>query len=296
LTILFLASLPFVLAGRGALAEYHPLRMAAPPLTLFSFSVFSKMTFGALCGFEYAAIFAGESRDPARHLKRAILIAAPLIALLYIFGTSAILAFVPPEKVDVIGTIPQALRAALGSSPLANVVVPLAILCLLTNYLSSFSLNFTANTRLPMCAGWDHLLPEWFTRLHPRYRTPVNSIFFLGGITLAASTAVLIGVGEQEAFELLQIWGFTFYAIAYLALFAIPVLAGKNRFLRGPVWLRVLAVSGLLLTLLFVIFSVFPIIPVASQSAYTMKTVAVLTLANVAGILLYRLRRPRPAA
>jgi amino acid transporter len=296
LTILFLASLPFVLAGRAALAEYHPLRMAAPPLTFFSFSVFSKMTFGALCGFEYAAIFAGESHNPARHLKRAILIAAPLIALLYIFGTSAILAFVPPEKVDVIGTIPQALRAALGSSPLANVVVPLAILCLLTNYLSSFSLNFTANTRLPMCAGWDHLLPEWFTRLHPRYRTPVNSILFLGGITLAASMAVLIGVGEQEAFELLQIWGFTFYAIAYLALFAIPVLAGKNRFLRGPVWLRVLAVSGFLLTLLFVIFSVFPIIPVASQSAYSMKTVAVLTIANVAGILLYRLRPARSAA
>jgi amino acid transporter len=167
---------------------------------------------------------------------------------------------------------------------------------LLTNYLSSFSLNFTANTRLPMCAGWDHLLPQWFTRLHPRYRTPVNSILFLGGITLAASTAVLVGVGEQEAFELLQIWGFTFYAIAYLALFAIPVLALKNRFLRGPVWLRVLAVSGFLLTLLFVVFSVFPIIPVASQSAYAMKTVAVLTLANVAGILLYRVRPAGPAA
>ena len=296
LTVLFLAALPFVFSGRATLAEYHPLRVTAPPLTLFSFSVFSKMTFGALCGFEYAAIFAGESRNPARHLARAILIAAPLIALLYIFGTSAILAFVPPEKVDVIGTIPQALRAALGNSPVANAIVPVAILCLLTNYLSSFSLNFTANTRLPMCAGWDHLLPKWFTRLHPKYRTPVNSILFLGGTTLAASTAVLVGVGEQEAFELLQIWGFTFYAIAYLALFAIPVLALKNHTLRAPIWLRALAVSGFLLTLLFVIFSAFPIIPVASQSAYTTKTVAVLTLANVAGLLLYRLRPRRPTA
>ena len=296
LTILFLAALPFVLSGRAALGEYHPLRMTAPPLTLFSFSVFSKMTFGALCGFEYAAIFAGESRNPARHLTRAILITAPIIALLYIFGTGAILAFVPPEKVDVIGTIPQALRAALGHSPVANVIVPFAIVCLLTNYLSSFSLNFTANTRLPMCAGWDHLLPEWFTRLHPKYRTPVNSILLLGGITLAASTAVLIGVGEQEAFELLQIWGFTFYAIAYLALFAIPVLAAKNRSLRAPMWLRVLAVSGFLLTLLFVVFSIFPIIPVASQSAYTLKTIVVLTLANIAGLLLYWLRPRRSAS
>lgn len=295
LVIVFLAALPFYHLYRGSLAEYHPLRLAAPPLTLFSFSVFSKMTFGALCGFEYAAIFAGESRNARRDLTRAILLAAPLIALLYIFGTSAILAFVPPDKIDVIGPIPQALHVALGGSRLTEIIVSVAILCLLTNYVSSFGLGFTANTRLPMCAGWDHLLPAWFTRLHPKFRTPVNSILFLGGITFAASAAVLIGVGDQEAFELLQIWGFSFYAIAYLALFAVPVLAAKNRSLRAPVWLRVLAVSGFLLTLLFVILSVFPIIPVASETGYTRKTIAVLALANGGGLLLYRLRPRQPS-
>jgi amino acid transporter len=294
LIIGFLALLPFFHLGRGRLAEYHPLRLTLPPLSLFQFSAFSKMTFGALCGFEYAAIFAGESRNPASHLKKAIFVAAPVIAVLYIFGTSAIMAYVSPDKVDVIGPIPQALRIALGGSSLTQTIVPIAILLLLTNYLSSFSLNFAANTRLPMCAGWDHLLPNWFTRLHPKYRTPINSILFLGGVTFVASTAVLIGVGDQEAFELLQIWGFTFYAIAYLALFAVPLLAFKNRSLRGPLWMKALAVSGFLLTLLFVMLSVFPIIPVASQSAYTLKTIAVLCLANVGGFVLY-LKRPKRA-
>lgn len=290
LIIAFLALLPFLHTGRGAATEYHPLRLVMPPLTLFQFSVFSKMTFGGLCGFEYAAIFAGESRNPGANLKKAILIAAPVIALLYIYGTSAILAYVSSDNVDVIGPIPQALRIALGGSGLAQAIVPIAILLLLTNYLSSFSLNFAANTRLPMCAGWDYLLPNWFTRLHPKYRTPINSILFLGGVTLVASTAVLIGVGEQEAFELLQIWGFTFYAIAYLGLFAIPLMAVKNRSLRGPVWMRAMAVSGFMLTLLFVVLSVFPIIPVASQSAYTLKTVAVLGLANLGGLASYWMR------
>jgi glutamate:GABA antiporter len=296
--IALLAALPFLHLGRNSVSEYHPLRLVAPPLTIFSLSVFSKMTFGALCGFEYAAIFAGEARNPVRHLTRAILFAAPVIAALYIFGTSAILAYVPPDKIDVIGPIPQALRAALGGSRFVELVVPIAVLFLLTNYLSSFSLNFAANTRLPMCAGWDHLLPKWFTRLHPKYRTPVNSILFLGGITLGASVAVLIGVGDQEAFEMLQIWGFTFYGIAYLALFAIPLLATKNRSLRGPMWLRVLAASGLILTLLFVVLSVLPIIPVASESGYTIKTAFVLLSANAGGILLYRLRprKARPTA
>ena len=29
------------------------------------------------------------------------------------------------------------------------------------------SVMFTGNTRLPMVAGWDGLLPEWFTRAAP---------------------------------------------------------------------------------------------------------------------------------
>ena len=63
LTVAVLALLPFVRHSKGTLAEYHPLKLALPPLTLFSFSVFSKMTFGALCGLEYAAIFSGEARN-----------------------------------------------------------------------------------------------------------------------------------------------------------------------------------------------------------------------------------------
>jgi amino acid transporter len=291
--VAFLALLPIFRVGHTVADGYHPFRTVMPPLTLFSFSVFSKMTFGALCGFEYAAIFAGESRNPARNLTRAIFIAAPIIALLYIFGTSAILAYVSPDQVDVIGTIPQALRAATGNSPLGAIIVPLAIVFLLTNYLSSFSLGFAANARLPMCAGWDHLLPEWFTRLNAKHRTPVNSILFLGGVTLAASVAVLIGVGQQEAFELLQIWAFTFYALAYVALFAIPLFVSRSHALAAPTWLRALAIPGLLLTLLFVAMSMVPIIPVASQSAYTTKTIAVLVGANLAALLLY-LYRFRP--
>jgi amino acid transporter len=33
-------------------------------------------------------------------------------------------------------------------------------------------LSFNACARLPLVAGWDHLLPAWFTRLHPKHRTP----------------------------------------------------------------------------------------------------------------------------
>lgn len=291
ITLAVLIATPLLNRWRGTLAEYHPLRLVMPPLTVFSLSVFAKMMFGALSGFEYVAIFAGECRNPARNLTRSVLITAPFIALIYIFATSSILAFVAPEAVDVVGPIPQALR--LGSSGFgvagpSNFVVPFVIILLFMNYPTSFSVYFSASARLPMVAGWDHLLPAWFTRLHARYKTPVNSILFLGVVTLAGSAAALIGVGPQEAYELLLTWAFTFYAIAYLALFAIPFMSPKARGLRPRLWLRIAAVSGFLMTLLYVALSIFPIIAVESSRGYSLKIAGVVLGANLLGWMIYR--------
>ena len=288
ITIAVLVLAPWLNLWRGTLTEFHPLRLVEPATTLFSLSVFSKLSFGALSGFEYIAIFAGECRSPRRHLTRSILITAPLIALVYIFATSSILAFVSPESVDVVAPIPQALSLGSRAFGLAKIVLPLAIISLFVNYPTTFSTYFSGSVRLPMAAGWDHLLPEWFSRLHRVYKTPVNSILLVAAATLAASVAALIGVGPQEAYELLLTWGFTFYALAYLALFAIPFLSPKGRGLRPGLWLQLAAVSGFLMTLLYVVLSVFPIIDVDSSSRYSLKVAAVVLGANLLGWMIYR--------
>jgi glutamate:GABA antiporter len=293
ITLAVLLATPPLNLWRGTLSAYHPLRLVIPPFTIFSLSVFTKMMFGALSGFEYVAIFAGESRNPARNLTRSVLITAPVIALIYILATSSILAFVSPDAVDVVGPIPQALRLGSRAFGFAGVIVPAAIVLLFLNYPTSFSVYFSASARLPMVAGWDHLLPGWFTRLHPKHKTPVNSILFLGCITLAGSAAALIGVGPQEAYELLLTWGFTFYGIAYLALFAIPFLSPIDRGLRPGVWLRLAAASGFLMTLLYVVLSIFPIIDVQSSSHYSLKIAAVVLGANFLGWIIYRAGRRR---
>jgi amino acid transporter len=257
-------------------------------MTLFSVSVFSKMTFGALSGFETVAILAGEARDPARNIARSIIVTAPVISLLYIFGTSGILAFVSPDAIDVIGPIPQALRNGFALFGTALPIVSVAILLLLLNYLCSYTFYFSANTRLPMAAGWDHLLPRWFTRLHPQYRTPVNSILFMGGVALATSVAVLIGSGSQESFILLQTWTWTLYGLAYLVKFAIPLVSAREKGLRPKPWLQLGSATGFMVTLLFVLLSVQPVIPVASKLVYLLKVVVVVVGVNVLGWIFYR--------
>lgn len=282
-----LAVMPLFRAWHGTPLDYHPLQVVVPQPTLFTLSVFSKMAFGALCGFEYVAIFAGECRNPERNLSRSILLSAPIIALIYILGTSAILALVPVADVDVTASVPQALTRAFHSFGISGIILPASVLLLLTNYLATFNVNFNGCARLPMVGGWDHLLPAWFTRLHPTYKTPVNSIYFAGGVAMAVSVVVLMGVGKQEAFEFLLVLAFAFYAIAYLALFAIPLLARKELGVRPGMWLRIGAVSGLLMTFLYIVLSIFPIVDVQSSWEYSAKTAGALLGANILGVALY---------
>src|ERR1700729_2037311 len=113
------------------------------------------------------------------NIGKSVAIAAPIIALMFILGTSSVITFVGNQPIDLIGPIPQTFRAALGNTGFASHFAAIAILLLLVRAVSAASLIFTGLTRLPVTAGWDHLLPEWCTRLDSRRGTPVNSILFV---------------------------------------------------------------------------------------------------------------------
>jgi amino acid transporter len=165
-------------------------------------------------------------------------------------------------------------------------LIPLAILGVLASVLAQQNFNFAAASRLPLVAGWDHLLPKWFTELHPRHRTPSNSILFIGLITLGLGVASFIGAGQQEAFQLLQSAAMTFYAFAYLVMFALPLVGFRGK-ATPPFWLRGAAVSGFLMTMLSVVLSVFPIIDVPNPAAFTAKVSVVIVACMALGAGLF---------
>lgn len=288
--------LPILNLARGQITEYRPLSVAMPTVSLFSLNILGKLGFGALGGFEYVAIHAGECRDPARSISRSVVLAAPVIALMFILGTSSVIALIKPEDIDLIGPIPQVLSVGFRSFGVVSYIVPVAILAFLWIRIAQSSVMFTGNTRLPMVAGWDHLLPEWFTRLHSSYKTPINSILFVGAMTLAIGLAGLVGVGEQEAFQLLWNASGIFYALTYLVMFAIPLVGLRRSDARMPLWLKAAAGSGFLMTLLYVGLSVFPIVKVESQGAFAIKIIAVIVAANVIGAAIFIMAERRRKA
>jgi amino acid transporter len=281
-----LLPLPLWALWRGTLHAYQPVPFELPKLDWFSLAVFGQMTVGALSGFEYVAIMAGECRSAARTIAQSVLFSAPVICLMFILGTSSVLAFVGNQPINVIGPIPQTFRLAFGDSGGASWVAPFAIFLLIARAIASASLIFTGLTRLPMTASWDHLLPDWFSRLDPRRRTPVNSILFVAVVVMFLILLSMLGVREQEASQLLSNASVGHYALAYVALFALP-LVGALR-LRVPGWLKAAAAAGLAASLVSLTIAVYPIVDVASKAAYAFKIASVVLLTNAAGVLLYR--------
>jgi amino acid transporter len=296
LTFAALLVLPLLNKAHGTLTEYHPFRTEMPLLSIMTLNLLGKMGFGALGGFEYVAIHAGECRRPARTIAASVALAAPIIAVMFILGTSSVLALVPQDQIDLIAPVPQVLSRGFGAISSFGAVATLTIMALLCIRLAQSSVMFAGNTRLPMVAGWDRLLPDWFTKLHAKYKTPVNSILFVGAVTLALAIVGLVGVGKQEAFQLLWNASGLFYALTYLVMFGIPLLGLRGVRPRPSIWLKLAALSGFLMTLLYVALSVVPIIQVESRLLFAAKISGLIIIANLLGLAIYLLARRRRQA
>jgi amino acid transporter len=284
-----------ILLPTVALIEHRPVywtpfSIALPPANLRTMALFGQMLFGALCGLEYVAILAGESQQPARTIARSVWISSPVICAMFILGTGSVVALVPQGKIDFIAPIPQAMRIALGNTGWGNAVAMTAILLVEIRLLGAASFLFTGVTRLPMTAGWDRLVPPWFSRLHKTWGTPANSILFAGAVMLALVVLASLGVRAQETYQVLTGASLTHYEIAYLAMFAVP-LAGKAALRRSfPMWLKWSSAVGLAATCFALLISAYPFVTVVNAEAYAAKILGTVVVSNLAAVLFYGLR------
>lgn len=295
LAYVILLGLPVWALLRGAIPRYEPLPWEWPKADWFSLAIFGQMTVGALSGFEYVAILAGECRGAARTIGQSVVISAPVIAVMFILGTSTVLTFIGGQPINVIGPIPQTFRAAFGTVGAAGFAAQFGIALILARAVASASLIFTGLTRLPLATGWDNLIPRWFTRLDERRRTPVNSIYFVAALVMGLILLSLLGVREQEASQLLTMASIVHYAIAYVALFALPLFGRAALRRQLPRWLKVAAAAGMASSLVALLISVYPVVDVVSRLAFAGKICAVVVVSNMAGVLIYRLGQTRRA-
>jgi amino acid transporter len=210
---------------------------------------------------------------------------------MFTLGTASVLAFheLTGSAINYIAPIPQTLKLAFGESGIGSLLARFVILLLQIRILGAASYCLTGAVRLPMAAGWDHLIPEWFSRLHPRYRTPTNSILVAALIVAALVVLGSAGVHAVEAFNVLNNASSQFYVIAYLAMFAIPI-CGAFLHKRMPLWVKCVCAVGFLSTFICFVLNAYPFADEANPALFAVKILGVTAAFNLFGYAFYRLR------
>ncbi len=284
---------PHASAAHPHVSPQAPFSLGMPLITLMSLNLLTKMAFNALSGLEQVAVFAGETRDAGRTILRSAWIAAPIIAAIYILMTGSELTYIPAAKVDLNGPLPQILAAAFGGGAAGSsidwglVLGRGTILMLAISLVAQYSVLVAETSRLPMVTGWDGMIPAWFTRLDPRWKTPTRSIAVIVLVAIAMGVLATFGTGAQEAFQLINSTGNIYYGIYYLMMFAVPLLVGDRFGARAGFWIKVASGSGMVVTLVAMGFNLLPIVDVANKWAFAAKVAGASLVMNAVGVAIY---------
>ena len=260
---------------------------ALPAFSIVTLNVFTKMAISALSGFDGAAIFSEECRKPENDVARSVLIAAPLIAVVYILGTSSVLAYIQPAKVDLAAAVPQVMEAGLGTTGVGGALSLAISAAFNLAYFASMLVYIGLIARLPMVAGWDGLLPAWWSELHPTLRTPIKAIAAVTISMVMLGALSLWGAGNEEAVEVAVGAGFGAFCITYMLLFAVILFGFRSGAIRAGVGLRLGALAAFLVSLCALIFEVVPLGEVADSSVFALKVAGTICAANALGAFLY---------
>src|ERR687894_111774 len=165
------------------------------------------IVFFAYIGFDVVATTAEESRNPQRDLPIGILGSLAICTILYILVSQIMTGIVPYTELD-----PEAPMASvfqdIGLGWAAG-LVSVGAICGLTSVIMILMLG---QSRVAFAMSRDNLLPRYFARAHPRFRTPYR-ITILTGVVVAVIAAFvdltrlaeLVNIGTLFAFCLVSV-------------------------------------------------------------------------------------------
>jgi amino acid transporter len=273
----------------GAPVHYTPFVLHLPPTDMTSLALLGQVMFAA-AGLEYIAIMAGETHTAHSAIGHSVVVATPIILAMFVLGTASVVSvhnLHPGTTINYVAPIPQTLTLAFGGGGAASLIAKLAIALLQIRILGAASFLFTGATRLPMTAGWDHLIPEWFTRLHPRYVAPVNSIYVTVGVVAGLLLLGSAGVRAAEAFGVLNDASSELYALAYLVMFLIPICGARSVRARLPWWVAPVCAAGVGAILFVLLLNIYPFVDVQNATVFAAKIAGTTLIVNLLGLGFY---------
>lgn len=229
-------------------------RTTVPSFRLTHIIFWSTIAF-AWTGPEAASFMGGEIREPRRTVPRALGLAAPMIAAIYLLGTGSVLLAIPHEGTSALYGVMQAIGVAAARLG-ATWLIPVGAVCVSLACLGSVCAWLGAVARIPFVAGIDRFLPASFARLHPRYGSPTVAIVTQAAIAAAFALLGQAGTSVRGAYTVLVDMAVVAVMLPFVPLFGAAIklsgtlpVAGEIRIPGGRVTVVGMALVGLTTTL-----------------------------------------------
>ncbi|OAV62157.1 APC family permease [Enteractinococcus helveticum] len=166
-------------ATRGEVSNMEPL---FTPGTAGFFTVLIAIPF-LFIGFDVIPQSAEEVNVPARKIGRLVIISVAMATAWYVMvvlTTSSAMGVGELAQADI--AVADAFGALFNSQLMANILIAGGIAGILTSWNSLL----LGASRLVYSMANTGMLPAWFGKLHPKYKTPANALYFIGGLSLLA--------------------------------------------------------------------------------------------------------------
>ena len=151
------------------------------------------IVFFSFIGFDAVSSCAEETRNPQKDMPIGMIGSLIVCTLLYVL-VSLVLTGILPYRQYANDAAPVATAMAVGGAPWAHVLVAFGALAGMTSVLLVFQLG---QPRIFMAMARDGLLPAFFGRLHPRYKTPFIPTILTGLFVGLASLTIDIGQAAE---------------------------------------------------------------------------------------------------
>jgi amino acid transporter len=250
-------------ANEFSVATLKPDLNNLPALNLLASIAF------AFAGLELASTMADEVENPRRNLSRSIFISGPLIAVIYIVGTAALLWRLPNKDVNVVSGFLQAIKTGADNvSPTLVWVAPLCAALYSIGNLGSMGAWLIGPARVAFVIGLDRYFPKVFGAVHPRWHTPYVAILVQAILATIFLVLSVLGKGTnvEEVYLILLDTQILIYFIPYLYLFIVFLIHRRRGENAGEVvlapggsvggWLT--GLSGMIVTLFAMIIATIP--------------------------------------
>jgi len=282
-------------ATLGSATSFAPSELVPREDMLSTLSLWSAMCF-AFSGFEVTSLVGQEVKDAERTIPRGVFISGVIVMLIYIAGSASVLVALPAEALEERSGISDAVDLVsrrLGLIGFGAITGGL----LAIGSIGGTSSWVAGAARVPFAAGVDHVLPSFFARLHPVYRTPHVSLVLQGvAASLIFLTSVFLTVTGrqttiQEAYDILVNLTILIYFVPYLYLFPAFI-----RLTRPGAAMTAGAIVGFLATAISLGLVFVPPVGTENILNYQVNLIGqALIIMAIGAVLFWRARRLTPA-